>query len=153
MRAWRADKRILWIICIERLKVLFPDLEVQIWRRECKETVVQKTRFIIMAFESFSLDFCTLVWWILHILVTRPVPKQWLCKQKHLLGNVRNHRTTGLCNLFLRLGSVRTFTSEADARINKGTVISVGFTPRLYSEEPSPAECSSVEWSEVNWSS
>jgi hypothetical protein len=54
-----------------------------------------------------------------NIVAYRPIVKQWLCKQRPLLGNARNiharnNRTTGLCNPFISTGSLNTPTTIAD---------------------------------------
>jgi hypothetical protein len=63
------------------------------------------------------------IWWmkildyssftLLYTVTYRPVVKQWLCKQRQLLGKARfihvhNYRTTVLCNPFLSKGTVYT---------------------------------------------
>jgi hypothetical protein len=60
---------------------------------------------------------------MVHIVACRPVAKQWLRKQRPLLGNARNNRTTGLCNPFLSISSVNTPTTMG---ILLETVFSVG---------------------------
>lgn len=44
-----------------------------------------------------------------YIVAYRPAANWWLCKQRPLLSNSRNNRTTRLCNTFLTNGSVNTF--------------------------------------------
>jgi hypothetical protein len=67
----------------------------------------------------------------------RPVAKQYLCKQRPLLGNDRNihscnNRTTGLCNPFISNGSINTPTIIG---VLSETVFSIRSVQSGYKEE------------------
>jgi hypothetical protein len=88
--------------------------------------------------------------------------KQWLCKQRPLLGNIRNihtsnNRTSWLCNQFLSNRSVNTSTT---IRVWLETLFSILSVLSSYKEEfswESAVEFRSSKWavqlSEVTWSS
>jgi hypothetical protein len=86
-----------------------------------------------------------------NIVVYRPDPKQWICKQRPLLGNARNiyacnNRTTGLCNPFLSSGSVNTPTTIG---VLLETVFSFRYVQSGYKEKFSWE--STVEFRNSKW--
>jgi hypothetical protein len=58
----------------------------------------------------YTLPYVFIACFVIHfdIVMYRPVAKQWLCKERPLLGNARKNRTTGLRNPFLNNVSVNT---------------------------------------------
>jgi hypothetical protein len=89
----------------------------------------EKSNFL----HAFCNDGCI----IENIVAHRPVAKQWLCKQRPLLGNDRNahariNRTKGLCNPFLNIGSVNT---HATIRVLLETILSIRSVQNIYKAE------------------
>jgi hypothetical protein len=78
---------------------------------------VSYNRFCLTIFLSFLfahiLAFSNA---FLNIVAHKPVAKQWLFKQKPLLGSARNSRTTGLCNPFYKQLFVKHVSAATDTK-------------------------------------
>jgi hypothetical protein len=95
-----------------------------------------------------------------HSVAYGPTAKQWLCKQRPLLGNAHNihtcnNRMTGLWNLFLSNGSVNMFPWQHTSATIEERRFLCGSCQNIISRVSHilELELSTVQLSEVMWSS